>query len=136
MRNLGIPLLIIGLLLSASLSLIMMNHSDGQSHGQCPFKVAGTVDCAQAQNSFDLVIIHLNSVAQFSQATPTNIFTTLLLVFLLAVLSSFALGRNSELYKSRLGFLPSRFYESFTSPSKILFNYWFALHENSPSFIG
>jgi len=102
MKNSFIPLLMISSLISASFGLVMMNHMDGQGHGQCPFEATGITDCVQVQNSIDFVTSHLNAFSKFSSAVPINSFAislTLLLALVLAVFIIF--NKEFELLKFR-----------------------------------
>lgn len=137
MKNFFLPLLIIGLLLSASFSLIMMNHMDEPGHNNCPFKAPGVADCVQVQSPLDFISSHLNSVSRFFSAIPVNSFTvslTLILVLTFAVFIIF--NKKFELFKFRPLLIENRLREFFVPPNKILFSHWFAFHENSPAFIG
>ena len=136
MKNSFIPLVIIGLLLSASFGLVMMNHADGQGHGECPFKTTGVADCAQVQSPLDFMISHLNAFAKFSSATPVTSFViSLAQLLILAFSIPLILSKRLELFAPGHIFIQGHLRESFTAPSRILFNHWFALHENSPAFI-
>lgn len=135
MKNYLIALLIIGSLLSASFGLVMMNHMDGQGHGQCPFEATRATDCVQA-NPIDFVISHLNAFSKYSSAIPVNGFAislTLLLALAFAVFIVF--NKEFDLFKSQLLTVKGHLRESFVSPNKTLLNHWFALHENSPAFM-
>jgi len=137
MKRYLFSLLIIGSLLSASFGLVMMNHMDGQGHGQCPFQATGITDCVQVQNPIDFVTSHLGALSKLSSAVPVDSFAaslTLLLVLTLAVFITF--NKELELFKLQPLLARSHLRESFVPPNKIILNHWFALHENSPSFIG
>ena len=137
MKNSFIPLLVIGSLLSAGFGLVMMNHMDGQGHGQCPFEATGITDCVQVQNSIDFVTSHLNAFSKFSSAVPINSFAislTLLLALVLAVFIIF--NKEFELLKLEPLLARNHLRESFIPPNRILLTDWLSLHENSPSFIG
>src|SRR3989344_7206678 len=101
MKNSFIPLLIIGSLLSASFGLVMMNHMDGQEHGQCPFEATGITDCVQVQNPIDFVTSHLNAFSKFSSAVPVNSFAISLTLLLALALTVFIIfNKEFELFKS------------------------------------
>lgn len=135
MKNSFMPLLIIGFLLSASFGLVMMNHMDGQGHSQCPLKTAGVIDCAQVQNPLDFITSHLNAVSKFFSAVLTKNFAASLL-YLLVLTFAVLIIFDKQLLALIRSFVRSRSKEAFIPPHKILFNHWFALHENSPAFIG
>lgn len=137
MKNLFIPLLIIGLLLFASFGLVMMNHMDDQGHAVCPFETVGTADCAQVQNPVVFATSHLNALSQFFSATPISGFAGLISFLLLLILASFVvLDKKSDLFGRRLLFLVKSWLREIFAPlSKILLVNWLALHENSPAFI-
>lgn len=136
MKNLITSLFLIGILLSASFGLVMMNHTDGMGHSQCPFEAVGVTDCAQVQNPLDFMVSHLNAIARFFSAAPVDSFM-ISLALLLILAFSILIGFNKKLESLTLWavFAKSHIRESFVSPNRILFNRWFALHENSPAFL-
>ncbi len=136
MKNHIIPLLVIGLLLSASFGLAIMNHMDGQGHNQCPFETAGTVDCVQVQNPTGFAVSHLNALSRFFSAIPVNGFAGLSASYLLLAFGAlFFFKKDSEPFKLKPLFIQRCLYESLVTPNKILLAHWFSLHENSPAFI-
>ncbi|MEK7645695.1 MAG: hypothetical protein AAB374_01115 [Patescibacteria group bacterium] len=137
MKNPFLPLLIIGLLLSTSFSLVVMSHEDRQGYSNCPFEVAGVADCVQIQNSIDFAASHLNALAKFLLAIPVNNFTSLVALSLLVIFTIFTFfNKYFGLFKLRPVLTRNRLYEPLVSLNKTLFTRWFALHENSPSFTG
>ena len=137
MKKYLISLLIIGSLISASFGLVMMNHMDGEGHGQCPFEATTILDCVQVQNPIDFVTSHLNAFSKFSSAIPVNSFVTSLTLLLAVALAVFIIfNKEFELFKLRPLFVIKHLRESFVPPNRILLTRWLALHENSPSFIG
>ena len=137
MKNSFIPLLIISSLISASFGLVMMNHMDGQEHGQCPFEATGVTNCVQVQNPIDFVTSHLNAFSKFSTAVPVNSFVTSLTLLLALALAAFiTFNKEFELFKLRPLLARDHLRESFVPPNRILLMQWLALHENSPAFIG
>ena len=137
MKNYVISLIIIGSLLSAIFGLVMMNHMDGQGHGQCPFEATGIIDCVQVQNPMGFITSHFNAFSKFSSAIPVNGFAislALLLALVFGVIIIFTKGFG--LFKSQSLLFKDRLRESFVPPNKILLTRWFALHENSPALIG
>ena len=137
MKNYLIPFLVIGLLVSASFGLVMMNHMDGQGHSNCPFDTAGASGCAQARNPIDFVVSHLNALSRFFSALPVNSLASLISLFLLSILAIATIfNKESEFLKLRPLFAKNHFHESFVPINKVLITRWFSLHENSPAFIG
>lgn len=128
-------MLMIGLLLSASFGLAMMNHMDDQGHNQCPLETTGVTDCAQVESTVDFVTSHLNAVSGFFSALPVQGFAfSLALLFALAS-NIFIVFSNRERSKTELLSVKGRVHMSFVAPRTIAFSRWFALHENSPAFI-
>lgn len=135
MKNAIIPLLIIGLLLSASFGLVAMNHMDGQGHNLCPFEAAGVTDCTRVQSPIDFTFSHLNSLAGFFLAVPVAGFVSLISLFLLSALTMVAILSEPGLIESKPSPLSNRIRKTFVSPQKTLLTDWFALHENSPAIV-
>lgn len=136
MKNLIIPLVLILVLFSASLSLVMMNHMNDSGHSSCPLETVGITDCTLTQNPINFIISHLNALSNFSLAIPITKLVGLISLFLLLVFSSFTIfGRGLELFTAQSLSEKGKFRDSFVPPNRILFNHWFALHENSPALI-
>ena len=134
MKNPFISLLIIGLLLSASLGLVMMKHMNEEGHVVCPFDLVGATSCAQFRNSFDFIASHLNAFSRFISAIPASSFTVYFYLLLLLILSlPVILKRDLRVLKLKTTPGKTWFYESFIPTFQELRMYWFALHENSPA---
>lgn len=132
MKNVIIPLLLISVLFSASLSLVAMNHTDEMGHIQCPF--AEVTNCAQVQSSLDFMTSHLNALSKLYSATPVNSFAlSFSLILALALATFIGFNKKFESPPLQTTFFRSRLRESFISPNRILFNHWLSLHENSPA---
>lgn len=131
-----ISLLVMGLLISTSFGLVLMGHMVGQGHAGCPFAVVGIVDCAQVRSPLAFVISHLNALNKFFSAIPANSFAMYLAMLLVLVFAApFGFSKKFESLTLQPVFTGSRIREFFVSPHRILFNHWFALHENSPAFM-
>ena len=136
MKNHFITMLIISSLLSASFGLVIMNHMDGQGHGQCPFEPTGVTDCVQVQNPIDFLTSHRNAFSKFSLATTVDSFATFLTsLFALALAVLIIFNKESGLFKSQHLLERKHLRESFVAPNKILLTHWLAFHENSPAFL-
>jgi|SRR3989344_2185613 len=133
MKSPLIPLMVIGILLSASFGLAMMSHMDEQGHSQCPFETAGATVCGLMQSPIEYAISHLNALLSFFTSTIVASFAGFLALLLLFTLS-FSAGLFGN-FKPKL--LLARVYSqnSFDSPFRQQLIRWFALHENSPSSI-
>lgn len=133
MKKRFISLLIIGLFLSASFSLVAMNHMDGQGHARCPFEAAGVTDCAQTQNSLSFLVSHLNAFSKFLSAIPVNSFIVLTFLFLLLALAVLFTSIKLKLFGLNSFFTKTGFQETFALSNRISFTDWLAFHQNSPA---
>ena len=137
MKNTLIPLLLIGILLSASFGLAKMNHMDNQGgHVQCPFETARVTDCTRLQTPINSVTSHLSALSKFLSTIPVNGFDGLISIFLIFALTIFVtFNKEFELFRLNPLFVKSNLRKAFVSSNKILLAHWLALHENSPSFM-
>ena len=134
MKNYLLPVLIIGLLLSANLGLATMNHMDGQDHVKCPFDAAGFTNCTQVQSPLDLITIHLNAFSRSFLSTPVGSFFVFLSLLLLLGLAAFVTFSNdAEFLKRDQGHIIKYLYGYFVSHSEQQIIQWLSLHENSPA---
>ena len=132
MKNTIIPLLLIGMLLSVSFGVLMMNHMDGQGHNLCPFEAV--TNCAQGQNSINFMTSHLSALAKFFSSTSVNSLVNLISIFTLLDLAISPILKSESL-KLRPLLIKNKLRESFVPPQRTLFTDWFSLHENSPAFL-
>ncbi|OGN27633.1 MAG: hypothetical protein A2941_01420 [Candidatus Yanofskybacteria bacterium RIFCSPLOWO2_01_FULL_49_17] len=132
MKRALIPLIIIGLLVSGTLGLFLMDHMDSSSHIKCPFESAGIINCVLVQNPLDLATSHLNAFSKFFSAAPVSAFAALMS---LAVLLAFALlvVPSYQFPKLRPARIKRYSAGRFIPLSDRDFIHWFALHENSPA---
>src|SRR3989344_880564 len=133
MRDIVILFLVIGMLFSASFSLVMMNHMDNQVHSLCPFEAAGVTNCTRAQISLISMVSHLNALSRFFSAVPVADFSNLISLLFLLVLATITTLGKPDLIKLNPLSVKSRLNKSFVPIQKNLFVDWFALHENSPA---
>lgn len=133
MKNPLIPLVVIGILISASFGLVLMSHMDEQGHGQCPFETAGVAVCGLMQTPIDFVVSHLNAFSKFSSAIVVTSLLAMLLLLTFSLL--FKLYYDSALFGLRpllIGSLPRG---SFISPHRQKLTHWLSIHENSPTVL-
>lgn len=135
MKNPFIPLLIIGLLLFASFGLVMMGHTDGQGHNDCPLQPVAANDCTKVQGPLGFITSHLNAVSKFFSAIPVKTFVASAL-YLLAVALAALVSLNARLFIARFSLASVNCAEAFVPLHRPRFHQWSALHENSPTFIG
>jgi len=132
MKNVIIPFLLIGVLFSASFGLVMMGHSDGQGHSQCPFEKAKVIECMKFENVLGSVIAHLGAVSQFFSTIPVSAFLASLILALF--FTAFLGFREGNCFRPGLIYFLGRDGKPLIVSAQTLFSEWLSLHENSPSF--
>lgn len=117
-------LLIAGIIMSAGISLLMMNH-----HGNCIASSVAGLACPEALNPLAFFGIHLNFLKNFSEGLLTAVSAIIFLAFVYALDSS----RLRDINRTVLSFFNAASPDlNNTSLNKKLI-FWLSLCENSPA---
>lgn len=131
MRNIFVPILLVGGLVTVSLSLLLMGDMEGTLH-DCPFAVVdANAACVQTTGPLALISAHFGFFTRFASALPLT--GLLLFGWLWLILQRFrprllpipAVNQTAPLHRPP-GLKPV---------AQNLLIGWLALHENSPAAV-
>ncbi len=135
MKYLLITVLVVSFVGIGTLGFAGMSHSNSQNYDNgCIWAISQGTDCPKQGNSIDYLASHFNAFKNFSSAAFGTLATTLLLLSLFIVGTTFSLlSGNLVSPKLNLSHHWLKRLDSLRLLSQYRLIHWLSLHENSPA---